>query len=290
MLFFHIAFFINGAIIGKYQTNNRGVFSMQIIDIHTHIYPDKIAQKATESVRDFYELEGSIQMNGTVDMLIQRGNEAGIDRFVVLPVSNTPNRVRSINEFIVEESKIHSRFIGFGTLHADMPELYQEAEWIIRQGLRGIKMHPDSQRFPIDDPRLFPVYEMLQGVIPVMLHMGDQRYDFSHPARLRHVLDNFPHLEVIAAHFGGYSMFETAREQLYDKDCIFDISSAMMFMEPGEAERYINLYGAERMAYGTDYPLWDPVTEVKRFQQLNLTDDQFDQIAHKTAERILKLK
>ena len=62
-----------------------------------------------------------------------------------------------------------------------------------------------------------------------------------------------------------------------------------MFMERGEAEKYINSYGAARMAYGTDYPLWDPVREVERFSQLKLTDDQFDQIFHKTAERILNL-
>ncbi len=262
---------------------------MHIIDIHTHIYPDKIAQKATESVRDFYELEGSIEMNGTVKMLLEQGDHAGIQEFVVLPVSNTPNRVHAINEFIWEQARTQPRFIGFGTLHADMPLLLEETEWILSQGLKGIKMHPDSQRFAIDDPRLFPVYDRLQEVIPVMLHMGDQRYDYSHPARLRRVLDNFPRLQVIAAHFGGYSMFETARENLFDKDCIFDISSAMMFMEPGQAEHYINLYGAERMAYGTDYPLWDPVTEVNRFLKLKLTDDQFDQIAHKTAERFLKL-
>jgi hypothetical protein len=127
------------------------------------------------------------------------------------------------------------------------------------------------------------------GKIPVMLHMGDPRYNYSHPVRLRHVMDTFPKLQVIAAHFGGYKMFETAKEQLWDTDCIFDISSAMMFMEPGEAERYINFYGAERMSYGTDYPLWDPVEEVKHFQSLNLTGAQFDQIAHKTAERILGL-
>ena len=262
---------------------------MQIIDIHTHIYPEKIAQKATESVRDFYELEGSVAMNGTVDMLLERGKKAGISQFVVLPVSNAPNRVRHINEFLLEQYKFHDCFIGFGTLHADMENLHEEVQWILDHGLKGIKMHPDSQRFNIDDPRLMPVYEQLQGVIPVMLHMGDQRYNFSHPARLRKVLDNFPKLEVIAAHFGGYSMYETAREILSDKDCIFDISSSMMFMEPGVAEKYINYYGAERLAYGTDYPLWDPVTEVNRFLQLKLSDEQFEQIAHKTAQRILKL-
>lgn len=262
---------------------------MQIIDIHTHIYPEKIAKKATDSVRDFYQLDGSQETDGTVEVLLRRGSEAGISRFVVLPVSNTPNRVRSINTFLLEQAKTHDNFIGFGTVHADMENISEEVEWIVDNGLKGIKMHPDSQRFCIDDPRLFPVYDAVQGKLPVMLHMGDPRYNYSHPVRLRHVLDLFPRLEVIAAHFGGYRMFHTAKELLWDTDCVFDISSAMMFMEEGEPEKYINCYGAERMAYGTDYPLWDPVKEVRRFQRLKLTDEQFDQIAHKTAERILKL-
>ena len=196
---------------------------MQIIDIHTHVYPDKIARKASNSVRDFYQLDGSLEMDGTVEMLLKRGTEAGISRFVILPVSNAANRVRSINTFILEQAKAHDRFIGFGTVHAEMEGLEEETEWILQNGLRGIKMHPDSQRFDIDDPRLFPMYEMVQGKIPVLLHMGDPRYNYSHPARLRHILDIFPHLEVIAAHFGGYRMFHTARELLWDTDCVFDI-------------------------------------------------------------------
>lgn len=262
---------------------------MQIIDIHTHIYPTKIALKATDSVRDFYQLRGSGNMDGTVELLRQRGALAGISRYTVLPVSNAPNRVHSINSFILEQAKIYDDFIGFGTVHAAMDDIEEEVDWILKARLKGIKMHPDSQRFPIDDPRLYPMYDAVQGKIPVMLHMGDPRYNYSHPVRLRHIMDTFPKLEVIAAHFGGYQMFDTAKEQLYDTDCIFDISSAMMFMEPGDAEHYINIYGAERMAYGTDYPLWDPVEEVKRFQSLKLTGSQFDQIAHKTAERILNL-
>ena len=45
---------------------------MKIIDIHTHIYPDKIAKKASDSVRDFYQIPGAIEMDGTVDMLLDR--------------------------------------------------------------------------------------------------------------------------------------------------------------------------------------------------------------------------
>ena len=63
----------------------------------------------------------------------------------------------------------------------------------------------------------------------------------------------------------------------------------MMFMEDGVAEKYIRMYGPERMAFGTDYPLWDPVAETKRFLELKLTDEEFDQIGHKTIETFLNL-
>lgn len=261
---------------------------MKLIDIHTHIYPPAIARKAAASIREFYEL-GTEEMDGTADTLLQKGDEAGIDRFVILPVSMRPERTRHINDFILSQVTEQPRFLGFGTIHAGMENITEEVQYIMDNGLRGLKMHPDSQVFAIDDERLFPAYEMLQGKLPVILHMGDKRYDYSHPARLRRVLENFPDLQVIAAHFGGYGMYETAYECLYDKNCIFDVSSSMMFMEDGIAEKFINIYGAERMAFGTDYPLWNPVPETKRFLQLKLTDEQFEQIGHKTAERILNL-
>ena len=261
---------------------------MHLIDIHTHIYPPAVAHKAAASIREFYQLNTQ-EMDGTAETLLKKGDEVGIDRFVILPVAVRPDRTRHINNFILEQVAIQPRFIGFGTIHAAMENIADEAQYIMDQGLKGIKMHPDTQAFAIDDPRLFPAYEEIQGKIPVIFHMGDARYNYSHPAQLSSVLDQFPKLQVIAAHFGGYRMYEEAYEFLYHKDCIFDVSSSMMFMKEGDAERYIRIYGAERMAFGTDYPLWDPVLETKRFQQLRLTDDEFDQIGHKTVERFLNL-
>lgn len=261
---------------------------MHIIDIHSHVYPPAIARKAAASIREFYQL-GTAELDGTTDTLLQVGNRAGIDRFVILPVAIHPDKTRHINDFILEQVAQEERFAGFGTVHAGMENIGDEAQYIMDKGLKGIKMHPDTQGFAIDDPRLFPVYETVQGKSTVFLHMGDKRYDYSHPARLRRVLELFPRLDVVAAHFGGYSMYETAYELLHDKDCIFDVSSSLMFMDEGVAEKYIGAYGAQRLAFGTDYPLWDPVEEVQRFMRLKLTDDQFEQIAHKTAEEFLKL-
>lgn len=261
---------------------------MQIIDFHTHIYPDGIAHKAAQSIREFYQID-QVKLDGQVNALLTLGTQAGIDRFVVLPVGMKPSQVRHVNDFSVRQAAAQPRFISFGTLHAGMSDLTEETQWILEQGLHGVKLHPDFQRFPIDDLRLFPAYEMLEGKLPVLLHMGDPRYDYSHPIRLQRILQLFPRLQVIAAHFGGYSMYDTAYELLKDTDCIFDISSSLMFMEDGIAETYINAYGAERMVFGSDFPLWDPRTEVRRFLQLKLRPEQLEQIAHKTAERILHL-
>ena len=259
---------------------------MYFIDFHSHVYPDAIAPKAADSIREFYHL-GDDAMDGKVQTLLEQGTKAGIEKFVILPVALRPSRTRHINDFILEEVAKEDRFYGYGTIHAGMENLCEEVEYIMANGLRGLKMHPDSQVFAIDDPRLFPVYDMIGDQLPILFHMGDHRFDYSHPARLRKVLDLFPKLKVIAAHFGGYSMYDTAAELLYDKDCFFDVSSSLMFMEEGVAEKYINHYGAQRFVYGSDFPMWDPVREMERFLRLKLTDAQKEQIAHITAEGIL---
>lgn len=261
---------------------------MKFIDIHAHVYPQNIAQKAADNVRAFYQIGRN--MDGTPEMLLAQGEKAGISQYVILPVAIRPDKVDSINQFILEQVRLHPCFIPFATLHAEMDAIGDAATHIAGQSFKGIKIHPDCQKFSIDDPRLFPAYEAIAGKLPLMLHMGDKRYHFSHPSRLRKVMQLFPNLQVIAAHFGGYSMYDTACRMLRDTNCIMDVSSSLMFMEPGQAEYYINLYGAERMAFGTDYPVWDPVEETRRFLELDLTMEQKEQIAWKTASRFLALE
>ena len=143
---------------------------MALFDIHTHVYPDNIAQKATDSVKQFYKIGGA-DMNGTVDMLLTQGQKAGITGYLILPVAIRPDRVQGINDFILQQTRLHPEFVGFGTVHAAMEGLTDEVHRIMDMGLRGIKIHPDSQRFHIDDPRLYPMYEAIEGRIPIMLHM-----------------------------------------------------------------------------------------------------------------------
>ena len=75
---------------------------MKLIDFHTHIYPEPIADKATQAVRDFYEMEQG-GVHGTAEFLLERGKQAGVTDFVVLPVALNPKQVRKINQNIVDQ-------------------------------------------------------------------------------------------------------------------------------------------------------------------------------------------
>ena len=72
---------------------------MTVIDTHAHIYPDAIAQRAAESIGDFYHIP--MCLDGTLGQLMQRGAAAGISRFLVHSVAVTPSRVHSINDYLM---------------------------------------------------------------------------------------------------------------------------------------------------------------------------------------------
>lgn len=258
---------------------------MKIIDFHTHIYPDKIAIKASQSICDFYNLD--YNCTGSADELLSKGKKAGISKFVLLPVAVRSEQVRHINEFTACEMVKHGEFYGFGTVHADMNDILSEIDKIVAIGLKGIKIHPDTQGFAIDDKRLYPMYDYARDKLPIMIHCGDPRYEYSRPEKLRKVLDIFPKLRVIGAHLGGWSMFDKAFEYLKETNCYFDFSSCMMFIGKKETEKYIKGYGADRILFGTDFPLWDPTVEVERFMKLDLSNEEKAKIAYINAEKLL---
>lgn len=257
---------------------------MKLMDCHAHIYPENIARKASQSVCDYYDIKSDIV--GTPGNLLNVGKKCGISKFLVHSVAVIPKHVHSINDFIGEEIKKHSEFIGFGTLHAEMENPYEEIKRIKEKGLMGIKLHPDTQNFAIDDERMFPIYEELQGKMPFLIHCGDRKSDLSHPRRLRKIIEMFPKLTVIGAHLGGWSRWEEAQENLRDKDCFVDASSCMMFLPLEKVTEYIRGFGSERVLYGTDFPLWSIESEVENFWKLKLTQSEFENIAYKNAENL----
>ena len=260
----------------------------QIVDFHAHIYPEKIAQKASQSIGDFYGL--TMNNCGTVERLLSSAREGGVGRVVVQSVATTPHQVQSINNFISEQCKLHpGELIGLGTIHPDMEDPIAELKRFPSLGLHGVKIHPDVQRFDMDCPKMMPLYRWLQGKMPLLIHCGDYRYGYSHPARLAHILDEFPQLVVVGAHFGGWSLWDLALEYLKDRQCYLDTSSSFAFLGKTRSKELIRAYGAQRIVFGVDFPMWNHKQELETLFSLGLEENEYRLILKSNAEKILGL-
>jgi len=263
----------------------------RIIDAHCHIYPDKIAVKAAAATCDFYEGLGST-LDGTVSTLSKEAELAGIEHCIVQSVATTPKQVSSINKFIAETvAKSNGKFTGLGTLHPDSEDIEADVNEIIELGLKGVKLHPDIQKFKLDDYRMLKIYELCEGRLPLLIHTGDNRYDYSNPNRLMPILDIYKNLTVIGAHFGGWSIWEEATEKLSKyKNFYVDCSSSLYAISPEKAKELIKAYGTKRVLFGTDYPMWRPEEEIERFMQIKLTKKQREDIFYNNAAKLFCIK
>lgn len=259
-----------------------------IIDFHAHIYPAKIAEKASDTIGQFYNIQ--MKYKGSPESLLESGSRIGVDRYIVHSTATAPHQVESINNYIIGEVESHPEFIGFGTIHPEYENYENELIRIYSAGLMGIKLHPDFQKFPIDLREMDDIYEVIAGLkMPILVHAGDYRYDYSGPKRIAHVLEKHPTLKVVAAHFGGYTQWEDSEKYLVGKNVWFDTSSSLWKLTPDEAMRMIRNHGVEKMLFGVDYPMWDHQEELERFNKLPLTPEERDAILYKNAMDLLGL-
>ena len=246
-----------------------------IYDCHAHIYPQKIAVKAAGAIGDFYHVP--MFGDGTPEMLLEEGKASGISKFLVHSVATVPHQVASINGFIAREAAAHPEFIPFMTLHQDLTaeEIDRAVCEAIDLGFKGIKLHPDFQKFAINSPEAQKMYDVVGGRLPFLLHTGDKRYDYSHPQYLAEMARKYPHTRFIGAHFGAWSCWDWGYDCYRGLDNVwFDTSSALFWFKPEDAAVRIRDLGVERYFFGTDYPMWSARDEVERFLALPLTEEE----------------
>lgn len=258
-----------------------------VIDAHCHIYPEKIAAKAVAGTDNFY---GETSFGtGTTAQLRELTAETGTDHYIVQSVATTAKQVGSINEFIAAEvDKSNGLFTGLGTLYPDCADIAADIRHLISLGLKGVKLHPDIQNFKIDDYRCLKIYELCeQEGLPILMHTGDSRYDNSNPNRLIPVMNIFTGLTVVGAHMGGWSIWEKASEQLCGIPNLYvDCSSSLPYLDRDTAVGIIRRYGADRVLYGTDYPMWSPKKEIDTFLSLGLDNEENKLILSENAKKV----
>ena len=270
---------------GKEPAEAENEKKYRIIDAHCHIYPEKIASKAVAAIGRFYGKE--MRGDGTTDSLVKAGASIGVEKYVVHSTATTVHQVRAINDYIYSEMQRHPEFIGFMTLHNEMEEadIEKEVELAVSRGMKGVKLHPDFQKFNIDDAE--NIYRVTSGKLPILFHMGDTRYDYSSPNRLEKMAKKFPDQVFIGAHFGGYSVWDRVGCLKDLPNVWFDTCSSLAFLEKSRAADLIHSFGYERYLFGTDFPMWDHKEELERFLALPLTEEEREAILYNNAARLL---
>ena len=272
--------------------NGEALNMYSIFDAHCHIYPEAIAQKAVEGIDRFYGHLPFQPYDGTVGTLRRLGREAGISHFLVHSVATTPHQVSSINRFIASEVTLSDGvFTGLGTLHPDSGNLEQDFRELMDLGLKGVKLHPDFQRFEADSAKAMQIYGLCaEAGLPVLVHTGDYRFDYSNPDRIAGILRAFPKLRFVGAHFGGWSVWEEALRTLARFDNILvDTSSTFYTLGCEKGAELVRRWGTDRIVFGSDYPMWHTQPDIDILIGMGLKEEEYHRIFWDNAARTFGL-
>lgn len=259
-----------------------------IVDSHVHVWPDKIAKLALQNPLEEMERYG----DGTVAGSIAAMDAAGIDRSVSLGVADTPERLDKANAFAA--SLDPERFVGFGSVH---PGASVEAniESLRRHGLKGAKLHPLFQGYRLDDPRLGEILDAMQGEFAIIAHVGHgdtpEANERATPAMMRDLVREYPRLDIVAAHFGGYLTMDEAEELIMGLPVTVDTSwpPSVSELDPKRVRRFIERHGPDRVSFATDWPMADPARERQAIEDLGLSADDTAAVLGGNMARLLRL-
>jgi uncharacterized protein len=260
-----------------------------IIDAHCHVWPDHIAAKvlaarpaSLDPVHD-----------GTLDGLRATMAAAGIGHAMVLGVANVARTVQRTNEWIGAVDR--SVFTPFGTVHPDLaPEVNVRS--LLDNGIGGVKLHPLFQDLSLDDPRVIELLHALAAAgIVVITHAGaggsDEANHRGSPAALRAALDAVPTLTLIACHFGGYHRLDEADELMVGSRAYLETSwpPRLADLDRDRIRSLIRRHGADRVIFGSDWPMADPGAEIAAVRELGLEPAETDAILGGTLAGLIGL-
>ena len=109
------------------------------------------------------------------------------------------------------------------------------------------------------------------------------------PARLKNALASLDGSNIIAAHMGGWRMWEDAYDLLVGTRIYMDTAFIADYINPGLCLAIIKKHGSDKILFGSDSP-WEVPSHTLRFlNTLGLNADDMEKITYRNAERLLDL-
>lgn len=264
---------------------------MERIDFHTHCFPEKVAARAMESLS---AASGGLRpcTDGTAEGLLARMEAAGVDQSCIMSIATNPKQQKNVNDFAA--SLASERLIPFGSIYPNAPDQIEELYRIKELGLKGVKLHPEYQGFFVDDPAMAEVYDTIGklGLVTVFHAGADIGYPppvHCPPPRLKAALPAFRGAPVVAAHFGGYLLWDEVLEHLAGTNVFLDTSFCYGIMPLPYAKELLMVHGADHILFGSDLPWSDPADGIRFVEAFceNAADQK--KIFAENARKILKM-
>ncbi|HEX2091107.1 MAG TPA: amidohydrolase family protein [Longimicrobiaceae bacterium] len=190
---------------------------------------------------------------------------------------------------------------GIGWPRLEAGDLGEVREWLEAGRLRGLKLYPGYDPFPLHDRRVHPVYELAAEFrVPVMIHTGDTyarraKVRYAHPLEADEVAVDFRDTVFVLCHLGN-PWFLDAAEVVYKNENVFaDISGLTLgAFEPrfeclarsklNEAIAYLN--DPTKLLYGSDWPISEMGSYLRFVGGLETTPEEREGMLWRNAARV----
>lgn len=258
------------------------------IDFHTHCFPDRLAPRAMATLSS---AAGGVkpQTDGTLGGLLSLMDSSGVEMAVVMNIATNTRQQTSVNNFAAEICG--DRIMAFGSVHPDSENVFGELERIKALGLKGVKFHPEYQRFYVDDEKMRPIYKKISELgLVVLFHAGwDVGFPPPYHCMPQQLANALKMLDcpVVAAHWGGISVYDEVVKYLCGLPLWFDTSYGYSIIPRPYAEEIAEKHGAERLLFGSDTPWHSPSWESRLIESIGFSKSEKELIYHKNAEKLL---
>lgn len=268
-----------------------------VIDFHTHLFPDKIAEKTIQSLADRSGL--SPFANGMAESLLEEMEEGHVDLSVVLPVVTRPEQFTTITRFACEINERYGkgdyRLLSFGGIHPDSSNYKEELRELKQLGFKGIKLHPDYQGAYFNDMRYKHIVEEASKLdLIISVHAGvDVGFpDPVHctPKMAQEVIKEVKPTKLVLAHLGGWKLWDEVEELLVHEPVWFDTAVAFGVCSDEQLKRIIVQHGADRILFATDSPWSGQKESIEHLGRLGLSKGEQEQILFGNAVRLLDME
>lgn len=266
-----------------------------IIDAHTHIYPDRVAEKAVSIIVKNTKGLVDAHTDGTFDNLLSSMDNAGVDLSIVLTVATSREQGCGILKWLKQIIGRTPRMIYFGSVHPHDPNVKNVIREMKEIGIQGFKFHPAYQGFPADSKEAYKVFEeVLKNDLILYFHSGFDMSmpdsDFAAIDRFANVLRDFAGAKIIMAHAGGDGEWGKVLDLFGDKKCYYDTSFVLKNMLLDENAKELYQQNEDYFIFGTDSPWRDQKEFVDFLKNTDyFSQEQKDKLFYKNILKLIKL-